>query len=427
MDRGNEIHRLVTNIDFFTQSFWVSVNNKLLNTGYIEIDIFFKHYSISERNSLLSALECPQLTSLLQKSQINEDALIDILNKIQELSLPEDILALITAKMGKVIISWLLYSCKQRYAGIIRNELAKWVSRNKADVIYTDSKYLIRKDIDYKIINDLSTYINIILELIPKNHIFFRGQESLNYWIQPSINRTPALYQNESKLYQELILRCPDDFSRCKSHLDYLVEMQHYGLPTRLIDITSNPLVALYFSSLGKSDSGSGEVIIFDIPNNTLKYERSDTVSILSCLPLFSYNDQVTLYSDSYMTDQNEFNHNETVLQLLQEIKIDNPAFSDRIVPSDLRKNLVVTPSLKNNRIVKQAGAFIISGLVDHSGDKSNPLELLRYCSSKGQQLLIIIESKEKIQKELCSFNINSATLFPEIDDVASYLKSSWL
>ena len=427
MDRGNEILKLVASTNLFTQSLWVSINDKLLKTGYIEIDIFFKHYSMSERSTLLSDLRCPQLTTLLQKSQSNEEAFISVLKDISNLLLTEDILLNITSEMGTAIISWLLYCSKQRYAGTIRNELAKWVSTNKMGIIYTDSKYLIRKDVDYKLVNDLSSYINIILELMPKHHIFFRGQESLNYWMQPSISRTPTLYQNEAKLYQELILRCPDDFLKCKSHLDYLVEMQHYGLPTRLIDITSNPLVALYFSSLGKTDSGSGEVILFDISDDILKYERSDTVSILSCLPLFSYEDQKVLLSHSYMKDQDAFNHDETVLRLLHEIKIDKPAFSDRIVPGDIRKNLVVTPSLKNNRIVKQSGAFIICVLVNHSDTKDRPLESLRYRSPKGQQLLLIIESKEKIQKELCAFNINSAMLFPEIDDVALYLKNSWL
>ena len=43
-------------------------------------------------------------------------------------------------------------------------------------------------------------------------------------------------------MYQELIIRCASDFAQCQSHLDYLVEMQHYGLPTRLLDITENPL-----------------------------------------------------------------------------------------------------------------------------------------------------------------------------------------
>jgi len=426
MDRYHEILDLVLNTRLFIESFWKSIENKIINTGYIQIDIYFKHYSATERSKLLSNLKYKKLEVILQKSQTDEDEFINSLKKIHELLLDEETISKITLDTAMSIISWLFYSNKQRYFAVLRKELANLVVSNKNNVAFINEKYLIRKDIDYQIINDLSTYINKILELSPNNHIFFRGQESLNYWIQPSISRSSTLYKNEARLYQELILRCPNDFINCKSHLDYLVEMQHYGLPTRLIDITFNPLVALYFATLEKANSISGEVILFDVSDDFFKYERSDTVSILSCLPLFSYEEQCILLSDSYIGDKRKFNRKENVLRLLHEIKMDKPAFSNRINPKDLRKNLIVTPVLKNNRIMKQSGAFIICGLADYTNNKEYPLETLRYRSKKGQ-FLFIIENKKSIQNELKAFNIHSATLFPEIDDVAYYLKNNWL
>lgn len=47
------------------------------------------------------------------------------------------------------------------------------------------------------------------------------------------------------------------------SSWDWLVIAQHYGLATRLIDWTSNPLVAIFFAVLGH-DSYDGELIIWN-------------------------------------------------------------------------------------------------------------------------------------------------------------------
>lgn len=58
----------------------------------------------------------------------------------------------------------------------------------------------------------------------------------------------------------------PKEFQGMNSILDKLVEMQHYNLPTRLLDVSSNALVALLFAC--QDFESDGEVIIFKEKRN---------------------------------------------------------------------------------------------------------------------------------------------------------------
>jgi len=265
-------------------------------------------------------------------------------------------------------------------------------------------------------VNAFITFYNLLKRYVKEEDeytYFFRGHSSLRYVLKPGIYRKNEHckgIENEDILFKEAIRRNPADFPDRTSTFEKLVKMQHYGLPTRLLDITTNPLVALYFA-VSESKNEDGEIYIFKIKNSDLKYYDSDAVSVVSNLarrPIGFYNPQIT--------DWKKYNKNIIISYLLHEIRYEKPHFQSVINRQDIEKVFCVLPKLDNPRIMKQAGAFFLYGI---KGKKSEHAIL----NQVPRRIIINKVGKINLLKELKVLGVDKSTLFPEIDHVMEIIK----
>ncbi|MFV9683118.1 FRG domain-containing protein [Pseudomonas sp. NY15367] len=246
--------------------------------------------------------------------------------------------------------------------------------------------------------------------------LFYRGHSDKDkYKLEPSLYRKENYIKNEAIMFRELLISNPVDFSGDSSTLDKLVRMQHHSLPTRLLDISSNPLMALYFACKSKPEK-TGQVVVVRIKKKDLKFFDSDTASCISNISRLPKEDKDKL---KLSLSQGEFNQSEEAQRLIHLIKEEKPYFLDRIIPSDLEAIICVKGKMNNNRILSQAGAFLLFGkgaVLPEEGNDSIGIE----------RVDINKTAKQKILQELDSLNINESTAFPYIENSAKYIAAKY-
>ena len=252
----------------------------------------------------------------------------------------------------------------------------------------------------------------------------FRGEANKSWQFKPGVMRKgrEKLLAHEKDSVREIVSVHPDHFLTDLTMFDRLVRMQHFGLPTRLLDVTGNPLVALFnASAMSLNPDGSqadGRVFYLRVPLGRHKYFDSDTVSCVANLANLTVPEKETLiYNQDIARDL--FNNPKKVPaadKLLQFIRAEKPSFRPLISPSELNGVWYVVPKMSNRRIIAQNGAFLIFGLSD---DIMEPSVGGGFSSHR---ITIPASAKPKIRVDLALLGVTESSLFPEIDKAAAQI-----
>lgn len=218
--------------------------------------------------------------------------------------------------------------------------------------------------------------INSFVDFIKESDFFdilchsvvFRGQP-VRGGLLPSIARkNPNIdtTEIEKRLLAQLKLQGASMLpTNGDTELDLLVTAQHYGLKTRLLDWTTNPLIALWFAC---SDRKEGDVYVYGLEADSLLGEN--------------------------VYEKNPF------------------------TPSKTR---IIQPRLNNPRIIAQQGWFTL-----HRYAKKNsrfvPLESNSETKKHLHEFIIPASKRKELLAALDRHGISSKTIFPDLVGLCSHL-----
>lgn len=222
---------------------------------------------------------------------------------------------------------------------------------------------------------------NVVEEFIDTNqaeYLIFRGQ-CIDKPLWPKIGR-PDYYktdivETEKKIVNEFKRFSLPYIQNKNTDWDLLTFAQHYGLPTRLLDWSENPLIALWFALQGACESEKIE----------------EKKRVVWC---FAFNKDKIV------------NH-------------------DTGSPFDQTETMVVQPEHINSRVIAQRSWFTCH----YYSSENTQYTALDYKSDVQEQLqkIIITASEAEIYnaflKPLNTYGINSHSIFPDLGGLSQYLE----
>ena len=211
---------------------------------------------------------------------------------------------------------------------------------------------------------------------------WWRGHSSATFSLRPSIYRVDGGRRAEQNLAQRFRQYTPTRHNNCPPQEDFvswLFLMQHYGLPTRLLDWSGSVLVATYFtvSELPREDG-----LLYALNPRELNLAE---------------NKDKTLIPTTSSPARERF----------------NAAFDDKMRAKGI---LAILTHEVDNRMLLQQASFTIHGTSEPLNKHTDVARFLK-------KFEIPALAKPRIKVQLHAIGIRRSTLFPDLENLTSDLK----
>jgi hypothetical protein len=305
----------------------------------------------------------------------------------------------------------------------------------------------------------ISEIIRIIKtsELKNPQSVWFRGHSNYDFKLLPSIFRNnETVFIDEAKQYSEFIRRFPNHSQTHKTPIEWLTLMQHYGLPTRLLDWTSNLLVGLFFACEDLENDGA--LFVFD----------SEILKMFEITPYLEFQITIQKHCDLYNgilkiieNDNRKYFMNNIPVETIKTDIIIGSKFTQHFSKTQFESFMVeqplnnvrnysdgseipsiftefidhfsiispIKPPLLNDRLKVQHSFFTFHGgkiIEDGKLIDFKPMEEQKYISDSLIKIKISKDVKQSLLNELALAGINKATLFPEMEHQAEDIRRKY-
>lgn len=239
-------------------------------------------------------------------------------------------------------------------------------------------------------------------ELVPKVQRGFSGEDEALFRRERGYTND---FQSRAKLFYHAAPPL-DDFS------SWLTLMQHYGLPTRLLDWSRSPLIALFFA-LSDPDTKDKDACIWILNpgrlNASQEIEHDSQVGGKKYKNEFIYNTTHKVIQTMIYTAFRRW----AVSNEPDEVTPDDKKF-DYHYQSLLGKIAACYPTEADARVYNQQAAFTVHNSSKKLTDICDELTL--------QRVIIPNESKPRLHWELELCGITESYIFPDLEHLAAEL-----
>lgn len=248
-----------------------------------------------------------------------------------------------------------------------------------------------------------------LLSYFSGSGVKYRGQSNAAFNLLPSIYRDDNR-RRESEFFYACTSRMATEFRSISSTFEILVKLQHYMVPTRLLDITDSPLVALYFAIENADDVG----VVYKFQPLQAQIKRYDSLSASLICSLAKFSKQIARQ------------------KLEWEMRRHYNAFAcedPEKIANTLGSCYFVDPLKENPRIISQKGCFIVVGS-DTTYEIHRDMFVRNQKSSalveieqKATKLLITKELKKCLQLKLGDLGISHFSIYPDLTSIGKEVK----